>query len=373
MFDTLYEVTEMNATLPMSAELVAPSQPLEAPAESLPMSRETPLPTPHALRELIPLDESLRQRIAAQRASINAILDGQDDRLLVVVGPCSIHDPAAAREYAENLSILARQVEDRLLLVMRVYVEKPRTTVGWKGLAYDPHLDGSDDMAHGLSISRALMRDVAELGLPVATELLQPMIAPYLDDLLAWTAIGARTTESQIHRELASGLNAAVGFKNGTDGSVQVAIDAIRAAGHAHRHFVLAADGRPAMRETVGNPYTHVVLRGGHGEPNYRAEDVAACRRELEAAGLASRIMVDCSHANSRKDHRRQSDVLLDVLTQRLNGETALCGVMLESHLFEGRQPLRPASLRHGVSITDACIGWETTEHLLSLAAARLR
>nr|WP_232230330.1 3-deoxy-7-phosphoheptulonate synthase [Halomonas sp. 1513] len=360
----------------MTMTLIKPTPSDAAPAAGLAAADtaiEAPLPTPQALRQQLPLDAELQKRVAAQREQVKAILDGRDDRLLVVVGPCSIHDPQAALEYAENLSVLARQVEDRLLLVMRVYVEKPRTTVGWKGLAYDPHLDGSDDMAHGLATSRALMRDVVAIGLPVATELLQPMVASYLDDLLAWTAIGARTTESQVHRELASGLAAAVGFKNATDGGIQVAIDAIQAAAHGHRYPGLSASGRPSLRHTPGNAHTHVVLRGGHGEPNYRAEHVAATRRTLAAAGLAPRLMVDCSHANSGKDHRRQSEVLLDVLDQRLAGETALCGVMLESQLFEGRQPLKPGGMRYGVSVTDACIGWETTEHLLSLAAERLR
>jgi 3-deoxy-7-phosphoheptulonate synthase len=217
------------------------------------------------------------------------------------------------------------------------------------------------------------MREVAELGLPVATELLQPMLAPYLEDLLAWVAIGARTTESQLHRELASGLDAVVGFKNATGGDIGVALDAMRAAAHPHQHFGLDPDGRPVVRETAGNAHTHLVLRGGHGEPNYQAAHVQAARRALEEAGLTPRLMVDCSHANARKDHRRQSEVLLDVLAQRLAGESALAGLMIESHLHEGKQALSPGRLRHGVSVTDACIGWETTEHLLLSAADRLR
>ncbi|MEC9484121.1 MAG: 3-deoxy-7-phosphoheptulonate synthase [Halomonas sp.] len=331
------------------------------------------LPTPAELRRQLPLDAELQRTIATQRQAIRAILDGRDDRLLVVVGPCSAHDPRAVMEYAERLAALSRHVGDRLLLVMRVYVEKPRTTVGWKGLAYDPHLDGSDDMAHGLTLSRRLMRDIAMLGLPVATELLQPMAAAYFDDLLAWAAIGARTTESQIHRELASGLEAIVGFKNATHGGVGVAIDAMRAAAQGHRHFGMDQHGRPVMHETPGNAYTHLVLRGGHGGPNYDAESVADSRRQLEAAGLRPNLMVDCSHANSRKDHRRQGEVLLDVLTRRLAGESGLVGVMLESHLNEGKQPLDLQALRYGVSVTDACLGWETTEHLLEHVAARLR
>lgn len=346
------------------------------PASSVPLpstSGMLPLPTARELRAKLPLSPSLESDIAAHRRAVRAILDGDDDRLLVVTGPCSIHDPGAALAYAERLAALNDAVGDRLLLVMRVYVEKPRTTVGWKGLAYDPHLDGSDDMAAGLAIARRLMRDIAELGLPVATELLQPMAAAYFEDLLSWVAIGARTTESQIHRELASGLAAAVGFKNGTQGNVDVAIAAMQSAAHPHRHFGVTLDGTPAMIETSGNAATHLVLRGGHGRPNYDAESVAAGRRAMEQSGLEARMMVDCSHANSRKDHRRQTDVLYNVLDQRLAGERCLIGVMLESHLFEGKQPLNSQALRYGVSVTDACLGWETTAHLLIRAAERLR
>jgi len=352
----------------VSLATTAPTEPLHAAA-----APTRALPTPGALRRALPVSPALAQRIDAQRDAIRAILAGHDDRLLVVVGPCSIHDPEAALEYARRLAALAAQVSDRLLLVMRVYIEKPRTTVGWKGLAYDPDLDGSGDMARGLEVSRQLMREVAALGLPVATELLQPMLAPYLDDLLSWVAIGARTTESQLHRELASGLEAAVGFKNATGGDIGVALDAMRAAAHPHSHFGMDEQGHPMVRHTPGNPFTQLVLRGGHGEPNYQSAHVQAARRALETAGLTPRLMVDCSHANARKDHRRQSEVLLDVLAQRLDGETALAGLMLESHLHEGKQPLAPGQLRHGVSVTDACIGWETTEHLLLTAAERLR
>ncbi|MDI5986332.1 3-deoxy-7-phosphoheptulonate synthase [Halomonas sp. M4R5S39] len=331
------------------------------------------LPTAGELCRALPLPPGLAARIAGQRQAIRDILDGRDDRLLVVVGPCSIHDPDAALAYARRLAELAPRVEDRLLLVMRVYVEKPRTTVGWKGLAYDPDLDGSGDMATGLELSRRLMRDIAELGLPLATELLQPMLAPYLDDLLAWVAIGARTTESQLHRELASGIPAVVGFKNATSGDIQVALDAMSAAAHPHRHFGLDPEGRPVVQETAGNAHTHLVLRGGHGEPNYQAPHVTAARQALEQAGLTPRLMVDCSHANARKEHRRQGEVMRDVLAQRLAGESALCGLMIESHLHEGKQPLAPGKLRYGVSVTDACLGWETTEQLLLSAAERLR
>lgn len=354
----------MTATL-ATAPLSDTSRPALHPARAL--------PTPSELRRSLPVTPALATRIADQRQAIRDILAGRDDRLLVVVGPCSIHDPEAALEYARRLAALAPQVSDRLLPVMRVYVEKPRTTVGWKGLAYDPDLDGSGDMVRGLELSRHLMREIAALGLPVATELLQPMIAPYLEDLLAWVAIGARTTESQLHRELASGLSAVVGFKNATSGDVQVALDAMHAAAHPHQHFALDAEGRPVMHGTAGNLHTHLVLRGGHGEPNYQARHVQAARNALEAAGFPPRLMVDCSHANARKDHRRQGEVLRDVLGQRLAGEDSLVGVMLESHLHEGKQPLGTGELRYGVSVTDACLGWETTEQLLVGVADELR
>jgi len=355
----------MNASLSL-----AERQPVVTPADTC---RETRLPTPAELHARLPLAPELAARIAAQRDAVQRIVSGEDDRLLVVVGPCSIHDPAAALAYARRLAALAPAVADRLLPVMRVYVEKPRTTVGWKGLAYDPDLDGSGDMARGLTLSRQLMREVAALGLPVATELLQPMLAPYLEDLLAWVAIGARTTESQLHRELASGLGAAVGFKNATGGDVQVALDAMRSAAHPHQHFALDATGHPVVRDTPGNPHTHVVLRGGRDGPNHDAASVRAAREALAAAGLKARLMVDCSHANACKDHRRQAAVLRDVLAQRRAGEQSLAGVMLESHLNEGKQPLERERLRYGVSITDACLGWEETEALLCEAAEQLR
>ncbi|HAV45970.1 MAG TPA: 3-deoxy-7-phosphoheptulonate synthase, partial [Halomonas sp.] len=237
---------------------------------------------------------------------------------------------------------------------------------------YDPDLDGSGDMPRGIALSRELMHAVASRGLPVATELLQPMLAPYLDDLLSWVAIGARTTESQLHRELASDLSAAVGFKNATSGDVQVAIDAMQAAAHSHQRFAMDRQGRPIMQETAGNPHTHVVLRGGHGEPNYQAHHVRSAVNTLREAGQNPRLMVDCSHANARKDHRRQSEVMLDVLAQRQAGDANLVALMLESHLYEGKQALTPSALRYGVSVTDACVSWETTERLLKTAAERL-
>ena len=320
--------------LPQSAEV------LELPRPSA-RRREQPLPSPAELRQRLPLSAALAERVQHDRQAIRAILDGRDPRLLVVVGPCSLHDADSALDYAERLAALAPEVSDQLLLVMRAYVEKPRTTVGWKGLVYDPRLDGSGDMAEGLALSRRLMLDMLERGLPVATELLQPLVAGYLDDLLGWAAIGARTSESQVHRELVSGLDLPVGFKNGTDGSLGIACDAMRSAAHPHQHFGIDGLGRPALVQTLGNPDTHLVLRGGHGGPNYDVASVRAAREGLEKQGIPARIMVDCSHANSAKDPLRQPAVLASVLDQRLGGDASLRGVMLESHLFDGCQPLK--------------------------------
>ncbi|MCV4343176.1 3-deoxy-7-phosphoheptulonate synthase [Pseudomonas capsici] len=332
----------------------------------------TRLPSTIELKSRLPLTTALNEQVAAHRRAVRSILTGEDSRLLVIVGPCSLHDPQSALEYAERLACLASEVSDQMLLVMRAYVEKPRTTIGWKGLAYDPQLNGSDDMAAGLAMSRHLMREMLFMGLPVATEILQPMAAGYFDDLLSWVAIGARTTESQIHREMASGLPMAVGFKNGTDGGVAVASDAMRSAAHPHRHFGIDRHGHPAIIETQGNPDTHIVLRGGHSGPNYDRQSVAQVRASLEKNRIAPRIMVDCSHANSGKDPLRQPQVFNDVLEQRLQGDRSLIGMMLESHLFEGCQPLSE-TLKYGVSVTDGCLGWEGSERLLREAVDRLR
>jgi len=329
------------------------------------------LPSSLQLKHQLPLSHALSQQVNDHRQAVRAILNGEDSRLLVIVGPCSIHDPKSALEYAANLARLAHEVSDSLLLVMRAYVEKPRTTVGWKGLAYDPHLDGSDDMAAGLTLSRELMREVLQLGLPIATELLQPMAANYFDDLLSWVAIGARTTESQIHREMASGLGMPVGFKNGTDGGVGIACDAMRSAAHPHRHFGVDSQGHPAIIQTQGNPDTHLVLRGGHRGPNFDRQSVAQIHHDLNRLKIPARIMVDCSHANSGKDPLRQPQVFNDVLEQRLQGNRSLIGMMLESHLFEGCQSIGP-SMRYGVSVTDGCLGWDATERLLREAHRQL-
>lgn len=322
--------------------------------------RSLPLPSPTVLRERLPVDGSLATQIEQHRQTIRNILNGEDPRLLVITGPCSLHDPKSALEYGHRLAELAAQLDDRIFIVMRAYVEKPRTTVGWKGMLYDPHLDGSNDIATGLNVSRHLLLDLARLGLPLATELLHPMAADYLGDLLSWAAIGARTTESQIHREMVSGLPLPVGFKNGTDGSIGVACDAMGAAIHPHTHLGMDEHGHSALLQTAGNPDTHLVLRGGHDGPNYDAASVQRATAALEAKGCNPRLIVDCSHANSGKDPLRQPAVLQDLLQQRAQGQTAIAGVMLESHLHDGRQG-QEKPLQYGLSITDGCLGWDKT------------
>ncbi|MEL7558698.1 3-deoxy-7-phosphoheptulonate synthase [Stutzerimonas chloritidismutans] len=355
----------MNAPINASA--------LSCKTSSAPARRSAlPLPSPALLRQRLPLSASLDERVRDDRKAIRAVLNGDDPRLLVVVGPCSLHDPASALEYAARLAELALQVSDQLLLVMRAYVEKPRTTVGWKGLVYDPQLNGSGDMAEGLHLSRRLMLEILACGLPVASELLQPLAAGYFDDLLGWAAIGARTSESQIHREMVSGLDLPVGFKNGTDGNLGIACDAMRSAEHPHQHFGIDELGHPALLSTRGNRDTHLVLRGGHSGPNFDEDSVAKARDTLQRHGIAQRIMVDCSHANSGKNPLRQPAVLSSVVDQRMAGDSSLRGVMLESHLFDGCQPLS-SELRYGVSITDGCLGWSATEQMLLGEADRLR
>jgi 3-deoxy-7-phosphoheptulonate synthase len=327
------------------------------------------LPTAFELRQALPLSARLHTQVEHHRQQVRAILDGHDQRLLVIAGPCSLHDPESALAYGARLATLADALQDELLIVMRAYIEKPRTTVGWKGLLYDPRLDGSDDMLLGLALCREVMTGLLELGLPLAGELLQPMATPYFEDLLAWGAVGARTTESQVHREMVSGLALPVGFKNGTDGGLSVACDAIRSAAHPHRHFGLDLNGHPAILRSEGNRDCHLVLRGGHGGPNYSEHQVAQACAQLLKAGANPRLIVDCSHANSGKNPLRQPEVLAEVLRQRRAGNPNLVGVMLESHLFEGAQPLGN-TLRYGVSITDGCLGWDATEAALCAACA---
>lgn len=333
------------------------------------------LTTPAELKAQLPATETVRQSVLAGRRAVKEVLAGGDPRWLVVVGPCSIHDVEAAREYAERLKRLADEVGDVLLVVMRAYFEKPRTTVGWKGLINDPTLDDSFQIERGLRTARSLLLEIAELGLPLATEALDPITPQYLQDLIAWSAIGARTAESQTHREMASGLSCAVGFKNATNGDLDAAINALKSVAHPHRFLGIDHSGRVVVIETRGNRHAHLVLRGGAGRPNYNAESVTLANAALAKAGVNSRIMIDCSHENSGKDPSRQPAVLEDVLAQIEAGDETIVGVMLESNLEPGRQPFPadPAELRFGVSITDGCIGWDTTEAVLRDAASRLR
>lgn len=325
-----------------------------------------PLISPAILMEEVPASQPALESIARVRGEIGDIVRGEDDRLVVVCGPCSIHDPEAALEYAGKLRSTADRLRSHLVVVMRTYFEKPRTTVGWKGLINDPSLDGSFEINRGLRIARGFLRDVVELGLPTGAEFLDPISPQFIADLVAWGAIGARTTESQVHRELASGLSMPVGFKNGTGGGVQMAIDAIRSAGHPHRFLSVTKQGITAIVTTKGNPDCHVILRGGSDGPNFAEPRVLEAAARLERAGLSPRLMVDCSHANSGKDHRRQPEVAAELGRQLAGGSRAVCGVMMESFLVEGRQDARPGqALTYGQSITDACMSWDQTVPVL--------
>lgn len=330
--------------------------------------------TPEALKREIPLTEAAERTVIEGRETIQAILDGRDPRLLMVVGPCSIHDVDAALDYARRLRRLADEVKDSLYIVMRVYFEKPRTTVGWKGLINDPRLDESFSINEGLRLARRLLLDVAELGLPIGCEFLDPITPQFIADVVSWGAIGARTSESQVHRELASGLSMPVGFKNATNGSVQVAIDGIRSAVHPHHFLSVTKQGVAAIVHTAGNRDTHVILRGGETGPNYDAESIASVREALRAAGLPERVMVDCSHGNSGKDHVRQPEVARALGRQIAEGSRAIFGLMMESFLEDGRQDYRPdAAPLYGQSITDACMGWSRTEPLFAELADAVR
>jgi 3-deoxy-7-phosphoheptulonate synthase len=323
--------------------------------------------TPRELKAQSPALDAVNAMVARSRERVVRILRQEDPRLLVVIGPCSIHDEKSALEYATRLNALREQFADRLEIVMRVYFEKPRTTIGWKGLINDPHLDGSQDIETGLKIARRLLLDITGLGLPAATEFLDPIVPQYIADLITWAAIGARTTESQTHREMASGLSMPVGLKNGTDGSLQTAIEAMGAARHPHSFLGIDHDGATSIVRTTGNSSTHIVLRGGRAQTNYDAESIRAAEEKLKSEKLPPVLMVDCSHANSGKQPARQEDVWRSVIQQRLAGTPSLIGLMVESHLHEGNQPILKnlADLRYGVSLTDACIGWETTVRML--------
>jgi 3-deoxy-7-phosphoheptulonate synthase len=326
------------------------------------IDRVVPLLAPDALLEELPLSGEQAGVVLKGRGDVEAILEGADDRLLAVVGPCSVHDPEATLEYAERLARLARDVADELVVAMRVYFEKPRTTIGWKGLINDPHLDGSGDVNEGLRLARRVLLGVLDAGLPVGCEFLDPITPQYIADAVSWGAIGARTTESQIHRQLGSGLSMPVGFKNRTDGNIQVAVDAVRAAGVRHAFAGIDPTGRPAILYTRGNRDCHIILRGGRGEPNYDGPHVTKALELLDAAKLPARVMIDVSHDNSGKDPDNQPGVAAEVGAQVAAGARAIVGVMLESFLVAGRQDPAPrAELRYGQSITDGCIGWETT------------
>ncbi len=342
--------------------------------DDLRIERLRPLIPPAILMEQYPVTERASTTVAEAREAATRILRGEDDRLLVVVGPCSIHDVAAARDYGRRLRALADELAEDLLLVMRVYFEKPRTTVGWKGLINDPRLDGSFSINEGLGLARALLLDLAEAGMAAGCEFLDTITPQFIADLVSWGAIGARTTESQVHRELASGLSMPVGFKNGTDGNVQIAVDAVRAASHPHSFLSVTKQGLAAIVSTRGNDACHIILRGGVRRPNYHAEDVFAAARLLQRAGLPPRLMIDCSHGNSGKDHARQPAVARDVAAQVADGSAHVFGLMLESHLVGGRQDARPGHpLVYGQSITDACLGWDDTAPLLEELAKAVR
>ncbi|HDZ09266.1 3-deoxy-7-phosphoheptulonate synthase [Pseudohongiella sp.] len=332
------------------------------------------LPQPAQLKQEMPLAGKALETVLGGHRSVKGILDGKDNRLIVVVGPCSIHDTTLAMDYARKLQALAEELKETLLIVMRVYFEKPRTTVGWEGLIYDPHLDGSHRIEHGLRIGRQLMLDINELGLPIAVEALDLISPQYLQDLVSWTAVGARTTESPTHRKLASGISSAVGFKNNVDGGLSVAVNAIRAASAINTFISVTEDGKVAAFRTSGNPHCHVILRGGK-EPNYEAAFVAGCEQELRKAAIAENIMIDCSHGNSRKQYEKQLNVLQDVTAQIEAGNQSIIGVMLESNINAGNQPIPDdlEEIRYGVSITDACIDWPATEAALREMATRLR
>jgi len=328
---------------------------------------------PVTLKQELAASDAIYERVIQARATVRDIIAGRDPRLLAIVGPCSIHDPDAALDYAHRLQRLSVPLAPKIFVVMRVYFEKPRTTIGWKGLINDPHLNGTHDMQLGLRLARKLLLDINALGLPAGTELLDPIAPQYLADLISWTAIGARTTESQTHREMASGLSMPVGYKNSTDGNLQVALNAMESARHPHTFLGINQEGRTSVIHTEGNPDGHIILRGGR-KPNYDADSIRSCEELLAAAGLPNRLMVDCSHAQTGKDYTRQPEVLANLVEQICAGNRSIMGFMLESNIKAGTQKLTDgrAGLQYGISITDACIDWDTTEHCLTNATARL-
>ena len=340
------------------------------------IAREDVLPSPLTLREELPCSEAQAAHIAGSRETVRRILRGEDPRQLVIVGPCSIHDPASALEYAGRLRDLMARTADALFLVMRVYFEKPRTRMGWKGLIYDPTLDGAGDIGAGLRAARRILLECARLRVPAASEILDLVTPQYYAELLSWGAIGARTVESPLHRQMASALSAPLGFKNATNGSVQVAIDAIHVAAQEHRFPSISLEGRAIVVTTTGNPDAHLVLRGADGGPNYDAASVDSAARALAGAGLAARLLVDCSHGNSAKDYRRQPEVAADIARQLASGSQSIAGILLESHLVAGRQEIGNSGgsgLRYGQSVTDGCIGWDDTVAVLDGLADAVR
>ena len=333
-----------------------------------------PLITPNQLRQVLPITAEIADIVYAGRKSIRDIILRKDDRVLAIVGPCSLHDVDASIEYAKKLSELNKKVSDKVLVVMRAYFEKPRTTIGWKGMLYDPYLDGSYDISEGLRKARSILIEITKLGLPTATEILDPIVPQYITDMIGWAAIGARTTESQIHRQMASGLSMPIGFKNSTDGSLYAAVQAINAANKPHSFFGIDGDGRTVIAETKGNECAHFVLRGGFNGPNYACEHIAFTETLLHKMDVTTGIIVDCSHANSNKDYTRQVIVLRDVISQKKKGNRSIVGVMLESFLEAGNQSLNDGidKLKYGVSVTDECIGWDETEQMICELAQAL-
>jgi len=331
--------------------------------------------TPDDLHRELPASDQQLNLVQSSRQVIEEILEGKDERIFVVIGPCSVHDPDAAMEYARRLKALADEVGDRLYLIMRVYFEKPRTTIGWKGMINDPAMDDSFQVEEGLKRARRLLLDITAMGLPVATEALDPITPQYLSDLISWAAIGARTTESQTHREMASGLSMPVGFKNGTDGNIMVAINAMKSCLSPHHFLGIDTDGRISVFMTQGNPYSHVVLRGSDKGPNYDAKSLALCIEALQKNKLREKIMVDCSHGNSNKDHENQPGVFKACIDQATSGNKAICGIMIESNLMPGNQqiPADLSQLAYGVSVTDKCLGWEATEEMMKAGYNRLK
>ena len=332
------------------------------------------LPPPSDLAAALPITDRAQETVLRGRREIQAILRGDDSRFLVITGPCSIHDEDAALEYARRLTDLASRYENQILVVMRVYFEKPRTTVGWKGLLYDPHLNDTFDIASGLEKGRKLLLDVAEMGMPAATEFLDPIVPQYLADLISWVAIGARTTESQTHRQMASGLSMPVGFKNGTDGNTKIAVDAMVSARARHGFLGIDRSGYTSIIHTAGNAYGHLVLRGANGGPNFDSASVAAALRQLQEGGVPSQLLIDCSHGNCNKDYTKMRVAFESVVDQRVHGNAGVIGAMLESNINPGNQKIDggPSNLDYGVSITDPCIGWDETQELLAWAYARL-